>query len=224
MNSIAAKTLTFKRITSENLENAENQVINDPLYGTEGVAIEKIFKDYAKNTDVHIVMMKICLLDFTNGTNINKHRKKISLYEIAKKITEIKNIDRRIEKGDPSVVNEIAKCVHKETKQELVNLFSFASKFCHYHNRYGYGKDDYSIFDSVVQAVLPVYFDDITHSQIENWRKDYQYEKFNQFIGDKLGDLKIPIEGKRFKLDHFLWYPNKDKMPIRKKDIVVWED
>ena len=31
---------------------------------------------------------------------------------------------------------------------------SFASKFCHYHNRYGYNKDDYSIFDSVVQAVL----------------------------------------------------------------------
>lgn len=224
MNNIAAKTLTFKRITSENLENTENKVINDPLYGTEGVAIEKIFKDYVKNTDVHIVMMKICLLDFTNGTNINKHRKKISLYEIAKKITEINNIDERIEKGDSSVVNEIAKCVHKETKEELVNLFSFASKFCHYHNRYGYNKDDYSIFDSVVQAVLPVYFNDITYSKIEKWRKNYNYQEFNDFIGEKLDTLGLQISGRRFKFDHFLWYPNKDKMPIRKKDVIVWDD
>ena len=105
------RLLEFKRITEKNIEDAEQMVIGDQTYGTEGHAIEDIFKKHTKNDDISIVMMKICLLDFTNGTNINKHRKKISLYEIAKKITDIKNIDSRIEEGDPKVVNEIAKCI-----------------------------------------------------------------------------------------------------------------
>ena len=219
------RLLEFKRITEKNIEDAEQMVIGDQTYGTEGQAIEDIFKKHTKNDDISIVMMKICLLDFTNGTNINKHRKKISLYEIAKKITDIKNIDSRIEEGDPKVVNEIAKCIDKATGDELVNLFSFASKFCHYHNKHGYGKDDYSIFDSVVQAVLPVYFEkDITRSQIEKWRKDYNYKAFNDFIGEKLEKMQINIDGRRGKFDHFLWYPNKDKMPIRKKDMIIWID
>lgn len=216
------KDIEFKRITEENLENAENMVISDPLYGTEGKAIEKIFKDYKENNDIQVVMMKICLLDFTNGTNINKHRSKISLYEIARKITLIDNVDKRIEDGDPTVVNEIARCVDA-TDEELVNLFSFASKYCHYHNKYSYEKDDYSIFDSVVQTVLPIYFKGkITRAKIESWRKNYKYENFNKFIGDRLDELNISVTGRRRKFDHFLWYLNKDKMPIRQKDNVIW--
>jgi len=118
-------------------------------------------------------------------------------------IKNIKNIDERIKNGDPEVVVEIAKSNGK------INLFSFASKYCCYHNKNLYGKDDYSIFDNVLKNYLPKYFDDITKNEIENWRKNFQYKKFNEYIGQKLKLLNINIPFKRRKFDHYIWYLNR---------------
>lgn len=65
---------------------------------------------------------------------------------------------------------------------ECLNLFSFASKYCCYHNRNLYERDDYSILDTVLKEYLPRYFDDITRGQIQKWQDSFNYQAYNDYI------------------------------------------
>lgn len=89
--------------------------------------------------------MKIAVIDVTNSTHLLQYKSKLSLYDLAKLILEIPDFDKRLEKGDPELVNIIARNIG------AVNMFSFASKYCTYHNVEVYGRDDYSIFDGIVK-------------------------------------------------------------------------
>ena len=72
-----------------------------------------------------------------------------------------------------------------------------------------YGKDDYSILDTVLKKYLPRYFDDITKSQIQKWQDRYQYKEYNDYITRKLDELGIHTENRKRKFDHFVWYKNR---------------
>lgn len=100
-------------------------------------------------------------------------------------------------------MNEIARSNGK------INLFSFASKYCCYHNRNLYGKDDYSILDTVLKEYLPRYFDDVTKSQIQKWQDNFNYKAYNDYITNKLDEYGITIEYRKRKFDHFVWYKNR---------------
>ncbi len=63
----------------------------------------------------------------------------------------LENIKKQIQHGVPEIVDELAVLVPNRLN------FSFATKFCTYCNRYCFGKDDYSIYDSVVSNILPYY-------------------------------------------------------------------
>ena len=65
------------------------------------------------------------------------------MYDLAKVILEIPNFDDRLAEGDPELVNIIARNIG------AVNMFSFASKYCTYHNVEVCGRDDYFIFDGI---------------------------------------------------------------------------
>ena len=112
-------------------------------------------------------------------------------------------IDARIEAGDPEIVNEIARSNGK------INLFSFVSKYCCYHNVNLYGRDDYSILDTVLNEYLPRYFNDVTKSQIQKWQDGYAYRQYNDYITEKLDELGITVENRKRKFDHFIWYKNR---------------
>ena len=193
----------LESITNENLERIHGLVLKDEKYGRENDLITKIFKRFPKNDDISIVAMKISVIDVTNSTNLARYKSKISLVDLAEVIVGIKNIDERIKNGDPTVVNEIAKANGK------INLFSFASKYCCYHNCNLYGRDDYSILDTVLMKTMPLYFDDITFSRIDGWRNKIDYESFNNFISKKLDENHITISNRKRKFDHFVWYLNR---------------
>ena len=125
------------------------------------------------------------------------------MVELAAVIVAIPDIDARIKAGDPGVVSEIARSNGK------INLFSFASKYCCYHNRNLYGKDDYSILDTVLKKYLPCYFDDVTESQIQKWQKTYNYKAYNDYITCKLDEFGITVDFRKRKFDHFIWYKNR---------------
>ena len=110
-------------ISDQNLDYIDEQVRQDVAYGDETRLITNCLKRFPENTDIEIVAMKIGLIDITNSTHISQHKSKINAYDLAKHIISIPNIDERIKNGDPSVVNEIAKCNGK------INLFSFDSRF-----------------------------------------------------------------------------------------------
>ena len=72
--------------------------------------------------------MKVALIDLTNSTHISTHIKKISLSEIVDLILSIQDFDIRVSQGDPLLVSQLAE------SNGQINLFSFASKYCTYHN------------------------------------------------------------------------------------------
>ena len=178
-------------------------VLGTSNYGKEDKLITDCLKRFPENTDREIVAMKIALIDVTNNTNLGRHKAKISLCELADKIISIKDFDKRVAAGDFKLVNEIAR-----TNDEI-NLFSFASKYCCYHNTNLYGKDDYSIYDTILKKNLSRYFGDITAYQLEKMRKNIDYKSYNDYIENKLNDLKIHCPFRRRKFDRYIWYENR---------------
>lgn len=190
-------------ITNEAMEEAEMLVQGTDNYGPENELITRCLRKFPKNTDPDIVAMKVGLIDITNSTHLSQHKSKISMVELANIIAAIPYIDERIADGDPEVVNEIARSNGK------INLFSFASKYCCYHNRNLYGRDDYSILDTVLKEYLPRYFDDITKGQIQKWQDSFNYKAYNDYITKKLDECGITVNHRKRKFDHFVWYKNR---------------
>ena len=187
-------------LRSKDLHEAHNDVLSEDKYGKEYQLIEDVLKKYPNNKTIEDVACKIAVIDFTNSTNLRQN--KINLYTLAKIITNI-DFDARVAKGDVSLVSDIiSRCP--------VKLYSFASKYCCYHNTFLYNRDDYSIYDSVVEKHLPEYATEKLPAS--KWRKNFNYETFNQYIGDLLDEYGITAatEPQRRRLfDHYVWYKNK---------------
>jgi len=190
-------------LTEENIEHVHQQVLASPDYGSNFTIIHDVLKRFPQNIDRELVAMKVALIDLTNSTHISAHIKKISLSEIVELILGIRDFDVRVSQGDPLLVSQLAKSNGK------INLFSFASKYCTYHNVDVYEQDDYSIFDNVVKDTLPHYLPKLTKSSIEEWRGTYNYVAFNDCIEELLDQKNIYIPFRRRKFDHFLWYLNR---------------
>lgn len=190
-------------ISNETLEAEHNAVLVSNNYGPENDLITRCLQKYPANTEPEIVAMKIGLIDITNSTHLSQHKSKISMLELAEIISKIKDADERIKVGDPEVVNEIARC------NGNVNLFSFASKYCCYHNCNLYGRDDYSILDTILKDYLPRYFPEIKRNTIQKWQDGFKYKEYNDFITRKLDELNITIDFRKRKFDHFVWFKNR---------------
>ena len=196
----------MKKLNTQAILKADKDVHNDPSYGPEEELINTFFNKYPANTDKTIVA---AIIDTTNNTNISMYKSKISLCDVAQIIVGIKDFDKRVKSGDVKLVEEIAR-ISKERYNK--NLFSFASKYCCYHNVHVYKRDDYSIFDKIVKENLPYYCDKtpkITKNKIDTWRNIIDYKSFNELIGELLDDKKIAIPNRRRAFDHFLWYTNR---------------
>ena len=198
-----ARDVSGDEITNETIEEAGRIVEQTDNYGPEMEMITRCLHKFPDNTDPDVVAMKVGLIDITNSTHLSQHKSKISMVELSDIIVSIPDIDARIKAGDPEVVNKIARSNGK------INLFSFASKYCCYHNRNLYGRDDYSILDTVLKEYLPRYFDDVTKSQIQRWQDSFNYKAYNDYITRKLDELEITVEFRRRKFDLFVWYRNR---------------
>ena len=147
--------IEYSELNETNIINISNEVLKSFNYGKENRIIHDILNKYPENKDLNIIAMKISVIDLTNTTHLSQYKSKISLYDLANFILNIENFDERVENGDPELVNLIARNTGK------VNLFSFASKYCTYHNFEIYGNDHYSIYDGIVKNTLPFYKKDI---------------------------------------------------------------
>lgn len=202
------KQYTYKQITLEEIERQHQAVQNSFNYGKENKIINDVFNQFKKNVDINVIAMKIAVIDITNSTQLSMYKSTMSLYDLAKIILEIKDFDKRVAEGDPELVNEIA----KESKRiGKVNLFSFATKYCCYHNVEIYDRDDYSIYDSILRDNLSLYIQGIKKSVIDKCRKEFDYRIYNDLIGALLDANNINIVFKRRKLDHYIWYTHRGK-------------
>lgn len=190
-------------ISNETLDEASALVQKTDNYGPENELITRCLQKFPKNTDPDVVAMKIGLIDITNSTHLSQHKSLISMVELCHIIVGIPDIDARIAAGDPDVVNEIAR------SNGRINLFSFASKYCCYHNHNLYGRDDYSILDTILKEYLPRYFSDITKGRIQRWQETFDYRAYNDYISQKLDELGVTVVFRKRKFDYFVWYKNR---------------
>lgn len=195
-----------KHFTERDLLAAEQAVNTDPKYGREQDLIEQIIRIHPLNDDLYWIAIKVSVIDLTNSTQLTNYKSKLSLYDISKIILDL-DVDGKIMNGDISVVREIAKTC-KEFDGNGVNLFSFASKYCCYHNVFAYNRDDFSIFDNVVSLHLYEYatpLNPLRKTTPEGWRVKIDYRAYNDYIGKLLDEKKIHINGRRRMFDHFVW-------------------
>lgn len=204
-------------LTLENIRNWHLEVARDNKYGKEEQLIKRILTRYPQNDDILTVAMKIAVIDVTNSTQLSKHKSKLSLFDIANIIMSMNidgELDKKLASGNETLVSELARNFKGENGSG-VNLFSFASKYCCYHNYFVYGKDDYSIYDNVVATHLheyPLKVNAIDKNQAKKWMSDFDYESFNQHIGkllDENGITKTSEPYRRREFDHFIWFANR---------------
>lgn len=198
--------MAAKKITEQELVAAELAVNKDSKYGKEQELIEKIIKMHPLNDDLYWIAIKVSVIDLTNSTQLTNYKSKLSLYDISKIILEL-YVDSKIKNGDISIVSEIAKRC-KKFEGNGVNVFSFASKYCCYHNVFAYNRDDFSIFDTVLSQNL-YKFETIKNplkkTTPEGWRVNMNYEAYNNYIGNLLDENNIHIDGRRRMFDHYVW-------------------
>lgn len=196
----------MKSITNEILEEAGKEVENDETYGKEADLIKECFTKFPQNIERTVVAMKCGLIDVTNSTNLSRHKGKISLVQVVDILLSISNLDERIRDGDPKLIKEFSS---KTKRKHNINLFSFMSKFCCYHNIFVYGKDDFVIYDTVLMEHLPKYINGVTSHKIDSLRKNHDYKGYLNIVDKILANNNITIKGKRRKLDNLIWYNNR---------------
>ena len=129
-------------------------------------ALSILFQHFYQNNNLQNVLVKVsCLNDFYS-TNIR------DTYSVAKVIYQL-NIDRRLQNGDLSLVDDIAAGTEKKCKSAR-REYSFASKYCSFHR-----PDVYPIFDSRNEKILNIYKNEIN---INPFNLQESYEDYVKII------------------------------------------
>lgn len=225
-------------LTGENVERIRFLIENDSSYRTDTSAEEtKDIKDLCKkyqsegvltnNERRKLIKSLVTSIDKANSTHQASEgpggggngREKTAEY-ISNKI---ENLEKRLEAGDPSLVDDIA-----DKSIDGRYTFSFASKFCTYAARELYpGEDKYSIYDKVVRTALPYYSCVYLGEEMRLWRgrcikdpyskfgdkkfkneDEWKYKRYSDLIGEiiKANKMKTGYEISRENFDNLLWY------------------
>ena len=160
-------------------------------------ALDKLFFDtYPNNTNINDILIKAASLNDFYSTNI------FSIFTVAKHILSL-DIDRRLQDGDASLVDDIADITIGGKKKRF---YSFASKYCSHHK-----PTLFPIYDSFVDKVLRYFrkadgFYSFTDEDLKN------YPRFIEILNELMGltDLFI-LDIKQ--IDQYLWQLGKRYFP-----------
>lgn len=172
-------------------DNLENYTLQEN-------ALEKLFnRTYPQNTEIEDVLIKVSSLNDFYSTNI------FSPFTVAKHIVDL-NIDKRLEESDVTLVNDIARV--RMDNGNVINFYSFATKYCSHHKPY-----DYPIYDSYVDKILRYYRDEDGFYNFKTLElKEFPVFKdiliaFRSYYGLEEYTLKD--------IDRYLWQLGKEKFP-----------
>ena len=175
-------------------------------YSLQENALNKLFfQTYPRNTDIDDVLIKVSALNDFYSTNI------FSPFQVAKHILELK-IDGRLQMGDVTLVNDLAKVAMDNGTTK--NFYSFATKYCSHHKPL-----DFPIYDSYVDKLLRYFKRSDGFASFDN--TDFKrYDAFKNI----LIQFKIFYNLDQYSLkeiDKYLWLLGKEKFPqqYKKKSI-----
>jgi hypothetical protein len=106
-------------------------------------ALEELFGQFPRNDSPSRVLLKVVALNRLYSTNI------LAVYDVAQHIAQhAADIDPALSIGSPEIVDRIGKVTISVTGKQRTN-YSFATKYCSWHNRAAY-----PIWDSRVDWYL----------------------------------------------------------------------
>ena len=164
-----------------------------PSYSNQEKALDKLFMDICKRNDnIEDILIKCSSLNDFYSTNI------FDIHTVAQHILSL-HIDDRLEKGDLSLVDDIA---HIEANGKDHFFYSFATKYCSHHQ-----PRRYAIYDSYVEKVL-VSMNNRKH--FANFKREdlKNYETYMTVImafQQRFGLMQYNIK----QLDQYLWQLGK---------------
>lgn len=204
-----------EKIDLDDVEKNLKKFVEDDKYGRDAETISNIIHKNPENKDVDIVITKMCLIDYANGTNLIKFLGKDGyIHELAERIISKEvNFDERVQNGDIKLVSELSKWCKEHLK---CNLFSFMSKYCFYHNQ-----KDFVIYDTILSEDLYEFISDEEFKEIrgeklgktsfKKMKQNFDYEYYKETI-DKIIEkrgLKGKINYQKF--DKYIWWRGKLK-------------
>lgn len=200
-SSIFSKNERLDKPTNELLDRYIEEFNKDKRYKPADDAIIKLFKAFPENNRIEDILLKISVINDMYSTNI------LGTFKMAEHILA-QDIDEALNNGEPEVVQRIAKGhgIRTKRKNTELNFYSFATKYCNWHNQ-----ECYPIYDSFVEKVLLAYkradnFSDFKTSDLKN------FVIFRKIISDfkvKYGLSKHSLK----EIDKFLWIYGKKKFP-----------
>ncbi|PZT48883.1 hypothetical protein B6S12_00890 [Helicobacter valdiviensis] len=192
-----------KKLLLDSLKKYENSKEYEHYREQENVVVN-LFKTHPKNDDFEKVLLKVCVLNSFYSTNL----KGKVLSQVAKHIVKL-NIDTRLEKGDTSVVEDVANFTDDEGKKTYI--YSFASKYCFHHNN-----DAFVIYDQFVGESLKYFNCDdetkkrIYHSKILSKKFLKKYENLLEAIAAFRKFYTLTQNNRD--VDHMLWVYGRENL------------
>ncbi len=152
-------------------------------------------KYFPYNKSLEDVLIKCTLLNDFYQTNI------IDIYTVAEHIIKVNNIDTRLEEADLSLIDEIADVRFKDITRKL---YSFATKYCHFHQ-----PNFYPIYDKNVDVALWHFSKRGYIKQVFRRNDMKDYRTFKEII-DNFRDFNKLSNLEYAELDKYLWKFGKD--------------
>ena len=150
-------------------------------------ALEQLKRQFPENTEPSQVLLKVLVLNKLYNTRIND----VDVPRLAMHIVQLR-VDELIKQGDPAVVWRIFTC------QGLRLYYSFATKFCSWHN-----PKSYPIYDSYADECLWAYKKQ--HGFDTFRRQDLGYYDRYKAVVSKFR-TRFGLDDLTFKeIDKFLW-------------------
>lgn len=194
--------ISDKMKEGNNLVYIDNTSLKEQITVVDEDMIRSYLNDHKDNSNFHTVIQKVRIIDFINSTNLRMNG--VSAFaDIANVILEIPDFDKRVKEGAHCLVTELAKGIKKATGN---NLFSFATKYCCYHNFYVYQRDDYSIYDTALMKAIPKYMTITQQFIYDEIRGKMDYEQYHSLISAMIKEYQITTKNPRRDTDFYLWY------------------
>jgi hypothetical protein len=133
-------SLILPRPTADELINAEKE-FNHKYHAVEWT-LTQLFREFPANANFDVVAVKVKVLNVLYGTQVR------AVNIVAQHIVDL-GVDPHLRAGEPESVDRIARV---QLKDKVRIFFSFATKYCSWHN-----PDAYPIYDSYAEAALWYY-------------------------------------------------------------------
>ena len=171
-------------------------------------ALHKLITHFPENSDLPEVLLKVVSLNRLYSTQI------LAVSDMANHICRNgAQIDRRIAAGDPEVVEEVGNVIIQATGKTRYN-YSFATKYCSWHN-----PEAYPIWDSRVDKYLWQLQKEGVYTAFVHSHLGY-YGKFLNTM--KAFRSRYHLDSFTFKqIDKFIWLEagRVDLLPVQVSDL-----